>query len=78
MFASVARPYCHWDHANDHREGRHQNRPKPGEAGLCRGLQGIAVFSQPLLGEGDHKNVFAVATPMHMMAPIKAGTLRGV
>src|ERR1700691_1045247 len=56
LFASVARAYCHWDHANDHGEGRHQNRSKPRETGLCRGFQGIAVFSQPLLGEGDHKN----------------------
>ena len=51
LFASVARAYCHWDHANDHGEGGHQNRSKPREAGLCRGLQGIAVFSQPLAGE---------------------------
>src|SRR3984885_9451899 len=56
LFAAVARAYCHWDHANDHGEGGHQNRSKPRVAGLCRRLQGIAVFSQPLLGEGDHKN----------------------
>src|SRR5271154_5550357 len=56
LFTSVARAYCHWHHANDHGEGRHHDRSKPREAGLCCGLQSIAVFSQPLLGEGDHKN----------------------
>jgi hypothetical protein len=56
LFASVACTYCHWDHANDHGEGSHQNRSKPREASLYRGLHGIAVFSQPLLGKGDHKN----------------------
>src|ERR1700691_488603 len=56
LFASVARAYCHGDHANDHGEGRHQNRSKARVARLCRRLQGIAIFSQPLLGEGDHKN----------------------
>src|SRR5271155_5488047 len=63
LFASDDRTYCHWDHANDHGEGRHQNRSKPREAGLCRGLQGIAVFKQPLLGEGDHKNTVRRRNP---------------
>src|ERR1700739_3637819 len=32
LFAAVARAYGHWDHANDHGEGRHQNRSNPREA----------------------------------------------
>src|ERR1700677_2374589 len=63
LFASVARAYCHWDHANDHGEGSHQNRSKPRVAGLCRRLERIAVFSQPLLGKGDHKNTVRRRNP---------------
>ena len=68
------RPKSHRRHADDHRKCGHQHGPDTDKAGFERGGDGIAVIRQPFACEADHQYAFAVATPMHMIAPVNAGT----
>jgi len=58
-----------------HRQGRHQNRAKAGRPRRRRRVNGSSARVEPLAREGDDQDCcLAVATPMHMMAPVSAGT----
>ena len=65
----------HRNHADNHCQGRHKHGSKAGKPGLDGRLKGVAVFGKPLFGERTIKMLSAVATPIHMIAPINAGTL---
>ena len=76
LLAAFAQAQRHRQHADDHRQRRHQDRAEAREAGFERGLDGAAVVVRAAPSRKlTTRILFAVATPMHMMAPMSAGTL---
>src|SRR6266850_2083242 len=74
LLTALAEPQRHRRHADNHRQRGHQHRAEPDETGLNGGCNGIAELFVALAREADHQHALAVATPMHMMAPVSAGT----
>ena len=64
----------HRDHADDHRQRRHQHRPDPRGAGFERGRQRRHAFVRRWRANETSRMLFAVATPIVMIAPVSAGT----
>ena len=64
----------HRHHADDHGERRHQHRPEARDAGLERGLDALLPSASCSRAKLTTRMLFAVATPMHMIAPVSAGT----
>ena len=76
LLAAFAEPERHRHHADDHRQRGHQHRAEPREPGVERRLaapSGRAASSS--FAKLTTRMLFAVATPMHMIAPVSAGTL---
>ena len=63
----------HRDHADDHRQRRHQHRADARRTGRGQRPPDRA-FIAALPREGDEQDALAVATPMVMIAPVRAGT----
>ncbi len=68
-------PKRHGQHADDHRQRGHQHRAEAGEARIERRLQRVAPSFMRSRAKLTTRMLLAVATPMHMMAPVRAGTL---
>ena len=68
-------PKRHRHHADDHRQRRHQHRAEACEAGFDRRLVAATPRASRSLAKLTTRMLFAVATPMHMMAPVSDGTL---
>ena len=65
----------HRHHADDHGERRHQHRPESREAGIERGARRRRrPASSRSRAKLTTRMLLAVATPMHMIAPVSAGT----
>ena len=76
LLAAFAHAQRHRHHADDHGQRGHQHRPEAGEAGLQRGFGGGSVPSAICsLAKLTTRMLLAVATPMHMIEPVRAGTL---
>ena len=79
LFATLAKAERHRQHADDHRKRRHQHRPEACPAGIERRRRGIVALRQLFpRAKLMSRMLFAVATPMHMIVPIRAGTLKVV
>jgi len=61
-------------HADHHGERRHQHRAQAHVSGLERGLRRVAELVSFSRAKLITSTLFAVATPMHMIAPVSAGT----
>ena len=68
----------HRHHADDHRERRHQHRPETGAARLNRSRDCVGPAARRSRAKLITRMLFAVATPMHIIAPVSAGTERVV
>ena len=76
LLAAFAEAERHRHHADDHRERRHQHRTEPREARVeRRGQRRAARAPASSFAKLTTRMLFAVATPMHMIAPVSAGTL---
>ena len=79
LFAAVAQAEGHGHHADDHGEGGHEHGAEADKAGVQRGLRASPTrISNCSRAKLTTRMELAVATPMHMMAPVRAGTLRRV
>src|ERR1700722_1811450 len=56
LLASFAQTQRHWNHADDHGQGGHNDRPKPGVSRLNRGFYWIPVMKELFLRERNHKD----------------------
>jgi hypothetical protein len=66
----------HRKHADDHRQRRHQDRPETRVSQPpARPPSGVFPASSLSFEKLTTRMLFAVATPMHMIAPVSAGTL---
>ena len=75
LLAPIAETHRHRNHANDHGERGHQHGPEPRAARLQGGGHGVPMLVQLRFSERDDEDAVGLATPMHMIAPINAGTL---
>ena len=76
LLAAFAEPERHRHHADDHRERGHQHRPEAREARVERRLRrATRRGASSSFAKLTTRMLFAVATPMHMIAPVSAGTL---
>ena len=75
LFAALAETKRHGNHPDNHGQCGHQHRAEPRETRFNRGLHGVAVKASRSFAKATTRMLLAVATPMHMMDPIKAGTL---
>ena len=78
LLAAFAHPERHRQHADDHRKRRHGDGPDAREAGRKRRFQRILPSARSSLAKVTIRILFAVATPIHMIAPISDGTFRVV
>ena len=75
LFAAVAQTKRHRRHADDHGQRRHQHRAEARRAGLDGGdAMALPVSPSRSRAKLTTRIELAVATPMHMMAPVSAGT----
>ena len=74
LLAAFAHAERHRRHADDHRQRRHQHRTEADESGIHRRGERIGAFAQRSRAKLTTRMLFAVATPMHMIAPVSAGT----
>ena len=66
----------HRPHADNHRQRRHDHGAEAGESGVDRGGRGSSPSASRSRAKLTTRMLFAVATPMHMIAPVRAGTTR--
>ncbi len=78
LLAAVSHSQRHRNHADDHGQSGHQHRTKTREARLQGGGNRIFACDICSVAKLTTRMLFAVATPMHMMVPMSAGTLRVV
>ena len=69
LFAAFAQAQRHRDHADHHRQSRHQHRTETREAGCQGSFKRILALEQCSLAKLTTRMLFAVATPMHMIDP---------
>ena len=75
LLAAFAEAERHRHHADDHRERGHQHGAEAHEAGFERGRRSRSpIASSRSRAKLITSTLFAVATPMHMIAPVSAGT----
>ena len=75
LLAAFAEAEGHGDHADDHGERGHDDGAEAGGAGFDGGARRRRrVAARRSLAKETTRMLLAVATPMHMMAPISAGT----
>ena len=78
LLSAFAHAHRHRHHADNHRKRRHDDRTEAREPGFDGRLQRIAMVSIRSLANDTTRMLLAVATPMHMIEPISAGTLSRV
>ena len=55
LLAALAERKCHWHHADDHGQRRHQHRPKARKSGLERRGRGVKAICQPFASEAHQQ-----------------------
>ncbi len=76
LFAALAETKGHRHHPDDHGKRRHQHRRKRPNPASSAATERIGRFPRAFpRAKLTTRMLLAVATPMHMMAPVKAGTL---
>ena len=63
LFTAIAHAEGHGQHADDHRERRHQHGPKAGKASVVGGLQGRGALVQPVTREAHDQNAVRGGNP---------------
>ena len=76
LLAALAQPQRHRDHADDHGQRGHQHGTEAGDPRLDGGRRGVAVLGRAAPWRRTPPGCcWRCPTPMHMIAPISAGTL---
>ena len=79
LLAAFAEAEGHGHHADDHGESGHDDRTDANEAGFESGVAAFLPSAICSRAKETIKMLLAVATPMHMIAPVSEGTFkRGV
>jgi len=71
----LRRVHGHRHHSNDHRQRGHQHGPDAHKTGFESGIAAPLPSSICSRAKDTIRILFAVATPMHMIAPVSDGTL---
>ncbi len=78
LLAAFAEAQAHGQHADDHGQRRHQHRADAADAGFQAACSGSSPRCKLFRAKVTTSTELAVATPMLMIAPINAGTLKVV
>ena len=63
LFSTFPQADRHRHHADDHRQGGHQDRPEAGESRCQRGGYRVLALFHLFLGEADHQNAVGGSHP---------------
>src|SRR5882672_10815281 len=75
LLAAITQAQGKRHHADDHCQRGHQNRPQTCEAGISAAVKASSPARMRSRAKLITSTLLAVATPMHMIEPVKTGTL---